>query len=117
MYVAVYLYIDQGCRMLEMSCEEHDRMAARSQFLTHTIGRILSEMEIKSIPMNTKGFESLVQLKEGTVKDSFDLFSGLFICIRFAKQELKNLEISFEKVKQKLLDKMNVMQNVNDSNL
>jgi arogenate dehydrogenase (NADP+) len=25
--------------MLEMSCEEHDRMAARSQFITHTIGR------------------------------------------------------------------------------
>lgn len=31
--------------------------------------------------------------------------------------QLKNLEISFEKVKHTLLDKMNVMQNVNDSNL
>lgn len=25
--------------MLEMSCEEHDKVAAKSQFLTHTIGR------------------------------------------------------------------------------
>ncbi|XP_021660550.2 arogenate dehydrogenase 1, chloroplastic isoform X2 [Hevea brasiliensis] len=108
---------DKGCRMLEMSCEEHDKMAARSQFLTHTIGRVLSEMEIKSTPISTKGFESLVQLKEGTVKDSFDLFSGLFLCNRFAKEELKNLEISFEKVKLKLLDMMNVRQDINDSNL
>ncbi|XP_057998334.1 arogenate dehydrogenase 1, chloroplastic isoform X4 [Hevea brasiliensis] len=107
----------KGCRMLEMSCEEHDKMAARSQFLTHTIGRVLSEMEIKSTPISTKGFESLVQLKEGTVKDSFDLFSGLFLCNRFAKEELKNLEISFEKVKLKLLDMMNVRQDINDSNL
>ena len=29
----------QGCRMVEMSCEEHDRYAAGSQFLTHTVGR------------------------------------------------------------------------------
>ncbi|XP_058007824.1 arogenate dehydrogenase 1, chloroplastic-like isoform X2 [Hevea brasiliensis] len=108
---------DKGCRMLEMSCEEHDKMAARSQFLTHTIGRVLSEMEIKSTPISTKGFESLVQLKEVTVKDSFDLFSGLFLCNRFAKEELKNLEISFEKVKLKLLDMMNVRQDINDSNL
>ncbi|KAJ9175949.1 hypothetical protein P3X46_014448 [Hevea brasiliensis] len=111
------IFENEGCRMLEMSCEEHDKMAARSQFLTHTIGRVLSEMEIKSTPISTKGFESLVQLKEVTVKDSFDLFSGLFLCNRFAKEELKNLEISFEKVKLKLLDMMNVRQDINDSNL
>lgn len=29
----------QGCKMLEMTCEKHDRLAAQSQFLTHTIGR------------------------------------------------------------------------------
>ncbi|CAK7325943.1 unnamed protein product [Dovyalis caffra] len=52
----------EGCRMLEMSCEEHDRVAARSQFLTHTIGRILSEMEVKPTSMDTKGFETLIHL-------------------------------------------------------
>lgn len=29
----------QGCRMVEMSSEEHDRHAAGTQFITHTIGR------------------------------------------------------------------------------
>eukprot|EP00257_Ricinus_communis_P017348 XP_015575769.1 arogenate dehydrogenase 1, chloroplastic isoform X1 [Ricinus communis] len=106
------IFETEGCRMLEMSCEEHDRMAAKSQFLTHTIGRIFSEMEIKSTPMSTKGFETLVRLKDDTTKDSFDLFSGLFLCNRFAKQELKNLELALEKVKQKLLDQMHVEQNL-----
>ncbi|KAI8540162.1 hypothetical protein RHMOL_Rhmol09G0240700 [Rhododendron molle] len=45
--------------------------------------------------------------KESTTRDSFELFSGLFIHNRFAKQELKNLEVALEKVKQKLQDRMN----------
>ncbi|XP_024018354.1 arogenate dehydrogenase 1, chloroplastic isoform X2 [Morus notabilis] len=105
----------EGCRMLQMPCGEHDKMAARSQFLTHTIGRILYEMEINSTPMNTKGFESLLLLKENTVKDSFDLYSGLFLRNRYAKQELENLELAFNKVKQKLLDKMIYDQDIDDS--
>lgn len=27
--------------MVELSCEEHDRAAANSQFITHLVGRIL----------------------------------------------------------------------------
>ncbi|KAI8021638.1 hypothetical protein LOK49_LG03G03412 [Camellia lanceoleosa] len=73
--------------MREMSYEEHDRLAARSQFLTHTIGRILSEMEIESTSIDTKNFQSLVKLKESTITDSFDLFSGLFINNKFSQQE------------------------------
>ncbi|EXB25853.1 Arogenate dehydrogenase 1 [Morus notabilis] len=106
---------DLACIMLQMPCGEHDKMAARSQFLTHTIGRILYEMEINSTPMNTKGFESLLLLKENTVKDSFDLYSGLFLRNRYAKQELENLELAFNKVKQKLLDKMIYDQDIDDS--
>ncbi|XP_065869961.1 arogenate dehydrogenase 1, chloroplastic-like isoform X1 [Euphorbia lathyris] len=112
------IFQTEGCRMLEMSCEEHDRTAAKSQFLTHTIGRMLSEMEIKSTPMSTKGFEALVELKDSTMKDSFDLFSGLFLYNRFAKQELKNLELSLQKVKQQLEDQINAAdENLNDPKL
>ncbi|GMN41212.1 hypothetical protein TIFTF001_010440 [Ficus carica] len=113
-FAVLVLKKEEGCRMLEMSCEEHDKMAAKSQFLTHTIGRILSEMEIKSTPVNTKGFETLIQLKENTTKDSFDLYSGLFLRNRFAKQELENLELAFKKVKQKLLDRMIDVQDIDD---
>ncbi|KAL5732939.1 hypothetical protein ACOSP7_032284 [Xanthoceras sorbifolium] len=102
----LHIFQTEGCKMVEMSCEEHDKVAARSQFLTHTIGRTLSEMEIETTSMDTKGFETLIRLKESSVRDSFDLFCGLFIYNRFAKQELQNLEMALEKVKQKLLQKM-----------
>jgi arogenate dehydrogenase (NADP+) len=37
---------EEGCRMVEMSCEEHDRQAASTQFVTHTVGRMLGAMEV-----------------------------------------------------------------------
>lgn len=104
------IFESEGCKMLEMSCEEHDKVAAKSQFLTHTIGRVLSELEIQSTSMNTKGFETLIRLKESSVNDSFDLFSGLYIHNRFAKQELLDLEAAFDKVKHKLQQKMEEVQ-------
>jgi arogenate dehydrogenase (NADP+) len=36
----------EGCRMVEMTCEEHDQMAASTQFITHTVGRMLGAMEV-----------------------------------------------------------------------
>ncbi|KAK6929523.1 Prephenate dehydrogenase, nucleotide-binding domain [Dillenia turbinata] len=83
-------YLSQGCRMVEMSCEEHDKLAAQSQFLTHTIGRILAETRTESTSINTRGFETLLHLKENTVKDSFDLYKGLFMHNKFAAQEVCN---------------------------
>lgn len=102
----------QGCNMVEMTCEEHDKLAAKSQFLTHTIGRylffflysllkyrklpwgviskgwfcrVLAEMEVESTPVNTKGFESLIQLvwrwnyEFTQIKIYFVQLNGLFL--------------------------------------
>ncbi len=69
----------EGCRMVEMSCEEHDKLAASSQFITHTVGRMLGRMSLPDTPINTKGYESLLSLVGNTTKDSFDLYYGLFM--------------------------------------
>ncbi|KAK6786533.1 hypothetical protein RDI58_015058 [Solanum bulbocastanum] len=106
----LHIFSSEGCKMLEMTCEEHDRLAAQSQFLTHTIGRILSEMGVEPTPIDTKGFQKLVQVKESSVKDSFDLFSGLFIYNRFARQQMKNLEVALEKTKEKLQERSKELQ-------
>lgn len=62
-----------------MTCEEHDRQAASTQFVTHTVGRMLGAMELTSTEINTKGFEALLKLVENTNNDSFDLYYGLFL--------------------------------------
>ncbi|KAL5731195.1 arogenate dehydrogenase (NADP(+)) [Ranunculus cassubicifolius] len=100
------IFEQEGCRMVEMSCEEHDRHAAGSQFITHTIGRILSHLELESTPINTKGYETLLQLTENTVSDSFDLYYGLFMYNVNATDQIENLDRAFETVKQKLFGRL-----------
>ncbi|CAH9139703.1 unnamed protein product [Cuscuta epithymum] len=68
--------------------------------------RILSEMDVETTPLDTKGFEKLVEVKESTVKNSFDLFSGLFIHNRFARLQMQSLEEALEKTKQKLQERL-----------
>ncbi|XP_068665731.1 arogenate dehydrogenase 2, chloroplastic-like [Aristolochia californica] len=100
------IFEQEGCRMVEMSCEEHDRHAAGSQFMTHTIGRILSHLNLESTPINTKGYETLLQLTENTVSDSFDLYYGLFMYNVNATEQIENLDRAFETVKQKLFGRL-----------
>jgi arogenate dehydrogenase (NADP+) len=65
--------------MVEMTCEEHDRQAASTQFVTHTVGRMLGAMDLASTDINTKGYENLLQLVNNTKNDSFELYYGLFL--------------------------------------
>lgn len=37
--VCLQFFRSEGCRMVEMSCEEHDRQAASTQFITHTVSK------------------------------------------------------------------------------
>lgn len=100
------IFEKEGCRMVRMSCEEHDRYAAGSQFITHTIGRILSHLNLESTPINTKGYETLLKLTENTVSDSMELYFGLFMYNVNATEQIANLDRAFETVKQKLFGKL-----------
>lgn len=43
---APQFFAREGCTMVELGCEEHDRQAASTQFITHTVGRMLGEMKV-----------------------------------------------------------------------
>ncbi|KAG1668422.1 hypothetical protein FOA52_015952 [Chlamydomonas sp. UWO 241] len=86
------IFADEGCRMVEMTCEEHDEAAASTQFVTHTVGRMLGTMRLQSTPINTKGFEALLTLTNQTNTDSFDLYYGLFLYNQNATEELERIE-------------------------
>mmetsp|Transcript_26406 Transcript_26406/g.84581 ORF Transcript_26406/g.84581 Transcript_26406/m.84581 type:complete len:385 (-) Transcript_26406:112-1266(-) len=92
------IWAKEGCRMVEMSCEEHDKRAASSQFITHTVGRVLGNMNLGDTSINTKGYESLLNLVNNTANDSFDLYYGLFMYNENATQELERLEHAFDEV-------------------
>ncbi|KAA8535182.1 hypothetical protein F0562_030185 [Nyssa sinensis] len=96
------VFAKEGCRMVEMSCAEHDRHAAGSQFITHTMGRVLEKLRLESTPINTKGYETLLNLVENTASDSFDLYYGLFMYNTNAMEQLERLDLAFESLKKEL---------------
>ena len=50
--------------MVDMSCEEHDRQAASTQFITHTVGRVLGAMELQATPIDTRQDSSCIASPE-----------------------------------------------------
>lgn len=92
--------------MVEMSCAEHDKHAAGSQFITHTVGRVLEKLKLESTPINTKGYETLLDLVGNTSGDSFDLYYGLFMYNRNALEMLERLDLAFESLKKELFGRL-----------
>lgn len=67
----------QGCNMIEMSPDKHDKLTANSQFLTHFIGRTLELLNCQNTEVDTDGYKSLVTIKNHSINDSWDLFYAL----------------------------------------
>jgi len=67
----------QGLIVVEMSSEDHDRFAAKSQGLAHFVGRILGEMDIGPTKIDTLGAKALCNLKDQVCNDTWELFSDL----------------------------------------
>ncbi|KAI4335650.1 hypothetical protein L6164_014281 [Bauhinia variegata] len=100
------IFASEGCRMVEMSCAEHDWHAAGSQFITHTTGRFLEKLGLEATPINTKGYETLLSLVENTAGDSFDLYYGLFMYNINAMEQLERLDLAFESLKKQLFGRL-----------
>lgn len=64
-------------RVIEMSCDEHDREAAFTQGITHVIGRVLGQLELKRSQIGTTGYNSLLTIVEQTCNDPMQLFYDL----------------------------------------
>ncbi|XP_072989390.1 arogenate dehydrogenase 2, chloroplastic [Typha latifolia] len=96
----------EGCRMVEMTCAEHDEHAAEIQFLTHTVGRLLAKLDLRSTPINTKGYETLLKLVENTCSDSFDLYNGLFMYNKNSTELLERLDGAFDSLKKELFGQL-----------
>ncbi len=89
----------QGCIMKEMNPQEHDKITANSQFLTHFIGRLLELLNCQPSDVDTEGYKSLLSIKEHSMNDSWDLFLALskynpqsLETIKKVKEQLNNLE-------------------------
>nr|ACG39182.1 arogenate dehydrogenase isoform 2 [Zea mays] len=98
------VFAREGCRMVEMSCAEHDAHAAETQFLTHTVGRMLAALELRATPVDTRGYETLLRLVDNTCRDSFDLYNALFMYNDNSTELLHRLDWALGAVKRRLFD-------------
>ena len=94
-------------KILEMTPSEHDKAAAYTQGLTHFLGRVLGGVDINhilhkfndnncDIPV-TKGFMSLMEVREQTCNDSMELFEDMMKFNPYSQKMLDDIKISFDK--------------------
>lgn len=72
-----FLYKKLGLKIIECTPEEHDKMMAYSQGLSHYIGRAMQEMNIPNTELSTVAYEDLLDMKKVQGGDSWDLFYSI----------------------------------------
>ncbi len=94
-------YFKKRCwQTISMTPEEHDQYAARTQAITHFIGRSLKASGAAASPIDTLGYQKLLQVMEQTCHDSVDLFHDLIQYNPYAKVALEEfLQVAEDLVK------------------
>ena len=91
----------------QMTPDEHDRIAASSQGITHFIGRVLKEAGVRSTKINTLGFNELLGVIEQTCNDSWDLFRDLQKYNPYTKEMIDNLIDKINDVRNQIINDVN----------
>ena len=90
-------------RVIEMTAEEHDKAAANSQGLTHFLGRLLDDYGLEHTPIDTMGTQKLLEIKQQTCSDTWQLFNDLQHYNPYTKEMRLKLGEAYDKVYNKLL--------------
>ncbi len=88
-----------GCRLIDLSVEEHDRLAARSQGITHFVGRVMKGMDIQPTAVDTHGFRQVHHVVEQTCQDTEELFHDLQFYNPYTAEMLTDFSRSVHAVK------------------
>jgi len=91
-----------GCRIIKMDVEEHDRQAARSQGITHFVGRVMKGMDIQPTEVDTHGFRQVHHVVEQTCQDTEELFHDLQYYNPYTAEMLTDFSRSVHAVKAKV---------------
>lgn len=70
-------FVKKGLKVIEMSAQKHDRLAANSQGVAHFIGRLLEKFDFKPTEIDSLGSKKLQEVMEQTCNDTWQLFSDL----------------------------------------
>lgn len=89
-------------KIIEMSADKHDRLAARSQGVAHFVGRMLQEFGFESTNIDTMGAKKLHEIMELSCNDTWQLFTDLLTKNPYTAEMRDDLEEALQKVSKKL---------------
>lgn len=90
-------------RVIEMTPLEHDKLAAKSQGLTHFIGRLLEKVHFQPTIIDSLGSKKLQEIEEQTCNDTWELFHDLQTYNPFTKKMRIQLGKAYSDLYDKLL--------------
>ncbi len=70
-------FIKKELKVIDMTAQEHDKLAANTQGLTHFIGRLLGELKFAPTDIDSLGTKKLREVIEQTGNDTWQLFNDL----------------------------------------
>ena len=95
-------FTDQNIKILEMTPDMHDRLAAKTQGITHFLGRMLKEFGIKKTNLDTQGFRDLLDLVDQTCNDTWELYTDLQLFNPYTNEMIKQLKKSVNTLEKQL---------------
>ena len=93
-----------------MTPDQHDRLAAKTQGVTHFLGRMLKEFGIKKTSIDTQGFRDLLDLVGQTCNDTWELYADLQLYNPYTEDMVEKLKASTTKLDNQLNELRNVAE-------
>jgi len=101
-------FTDQGIKVMEMTPDKHDEMAAKTQGVTHFLGRMLKEYGIHKTEIDTQGFKDLLDLVDQTCNDTWELYADLQLFNPYTENMIKELKSATASLDNRLKELHNV---------
>ncbi len=98
-------FTKKGLKVIEMSAQEHDRLAANSQGVTHFIGRLLEKFNFVPTEIDSLGSKKLQEVMGQTCNDTWQLFNDLQNFNPYTKKMRLRLGKAYDRLYNSLLPK------------
>jgi prephenate dehydrogenase len=95
-------FLSYGLRVVDMTPDEHDLEAAMTQGVTHFIGRVLKDLDLKPSRIGTVGYGKLLEIMGQTCNDPWQLFIDLQQYNPHTREMREKLQSSLKKILEKL---------------
>ena len=93
------------CQMVAMTAEEHDKLTADAEFVTHLTGRILDRHMLPATPVSSREYAALCDVAEMTSGDTLDMFYGLYKYNPNAKEAMAKMRENLARIERQLAGK------------